>query len=131
MTFKKTATANPVIHVFNEINAGKYKSVKHFELQKVINGKTLLSNSINISKNRDYALSSPDYWLRIKQGNNWGGYLTGLFKTSRNNIFRGDVNKRQHLLIFEFSDNSNTLTVNYFQNYFTADLSNLSCFHNN
>ncbi|MCF6348710.1 MAG: hypothetical protein L3J20_10490 [Flavobacteriaceae bacterium] len=121
-----TQIPQPVTHVFKEINEGKYKSVKHYELQEVLNGTTLLSNLINISKNQNCALSMPDYWLKIKQGKKWSGCLTGLFKTSKNNIFKGDINKRMHLLIFKFSDSASTLTVHYFQNYYTTDLSNIT-----
>ncbi len=118
-----TQTPTPVIHVFKEINEGKYKSVKHYELQEVINGTTLLSNQINISKNRKCALSIPDYWLKIKQGKNWSRCLTGLFKTGVSLIYKGDINHKKHLVLFKFSSNASTQTIHYYKGYYTKDLS--------
>lgn len=117
------ATQKPIIHIFKEVNKGKYKSTKHFELEEVFNGTSLLSEMINLSKNRNHALSMPDYWLKIRQGKKWSRYITGLFKIDIKNVFKGDHNKRQHLLIFKFSDNAETLTIYYFRNCFTNDLS--------
>ena len=114
----------PVIHVYKEVNKGKYKSTKHFELEEVKNGTSQLSEMINISKNRNFALSMPDYWLKIRQGNKWSKKaLTGLFKTNKRFVYKGDQNLRQHLILFKFSDDAETLTVYYFKNYFTGDLS--------
>jgi len=119
-----TQTPQPVTHIYKEVNKGKYRSVKHFELVKVLNANSQLSDLINISKNRNCALSMPDFWLKIRQGNKWSNCITGLFKTDIQNIYKGDVNKRKHLLIFKFNDEV-TLTVYYFENYFTNDLSNI------
>ena len=125
-----TQTPQPVIHVFKEINEGKYRTTKHYELQEVINGKTLLSNLLNISKNQNCALSMPDYWLKVKLDNKWSGCLTGLFKTEVNLIYKGDINHKKHLVIFKFSSNASILTVYYFKKYYTTDLSNVSQFIN-
>jgi len=125
------ATQNPIIHVYNEVNKGKYKSTKHFELVEVINGKSQLSEMINLSKDRKFALSTPEYWLKTRQGNKWSKKaLTGLFKTNRRFVYKGDENHRQHLLLFKFSDNAGTLTVYYFKNYYTKDLSKVLPFIN-
>jgi hypothetical protein len=120
-----TATPKPVIHVFKEINEGKYTSVKHYELKGVKNGYTLLSNYVNISKDRMCAKSSPDYWLKIKVGKKWSSCLTGLFKIGIANIYKGDTQRRRNLLVFKFSDNASKLTIYFFQNYFTKDLNNI------
>lgn len=119
------ATQKPIIHVFSEINVGKFKSVKHYELIDVKNGTTQLSNLINISKDRNCAQSMPDYWLKIKNGNKWSNCITGLFKTGIQNIYKGDTQKKKNLIIFKFSDNSETLTAYLFNNYYTRDLSNI------
>ena len=119
------ATHTPIIHIFKEINVGKYKSVKHYELIEVKNGSTQLSNLINISKDRNCAQSMPTYWLKIKQGKKWSRCLTGLFKTGIVNTFKGDIQRKRHLIIFKFSDSGNTLTAYYFLNYYTIDLSNV------
>ena len=115
----------PITYIFKEINIGKYVSVKHYELE-TFNGTTnRLSNLLNISVNRNCAQSTPNYWLKKRDGKKWSGCLTGLFKTSSKNIFRGDLDNKKHLLLFKFSDDTETLTVYYFENYFTRDLSNL------
>ena len=120
-----TQTPKPVIHVFKEMNVGKYKTTKHYKLLEVKNGTTLLSNQVNISKNQNCALSMPDYWLKIKQGKKWSGCLTGLFKTGVNLIYKGDINHKKHLVIFKFSSDASTLTILYFVNYYTKDLSRI------
>ena len=122
-----TATLHPVIHIYKEINVGKYKSVKHYELIES-NYKPILSNQINISKDRNCAQSMPDYWLKLKDGNKWTKCITGLFKTSKSNIFKGDANRKKHLILFKFSDNANTLTIFYFEDYYTNDISNVLSF---
>ncbi len=119
-----THKPKPVTHIYKEINKGKYRSVKHFELAEVLNGTSLLSELINISKNRNCAMSMPDFWLKIRQGAKWSNCITGLFKTNKLDFYKGDHNKKQNLLIFKFSD-ADTLTVYYFKNYFTNDLSNV------
>jgi len=121
-----TATPRPIIHVFKEINEGKYKSVKHYELIEVKNGTTQLSNLINISKDRNCAQSLPTYWLKERNGKNWKKHCTtGLFKTGIANIYKGDLNRKKHLIIFDFSEGANILTVFLFHNYYTIDLSNV------
>lgn len=118
--------AKPTIHIFKEYNVGKYKSVKHYELITVLNGVSKLSNEVNVSKNRNFAKSMPDYWIKLKEGNKWSkNNLTGLFKTSENLTYKGDSEKKKNLLIFKFSDLGSTLTVYYFDNYYTVDLTSV------
>ena len=112
----------PLIHVYKEVNIGKYKSVKHFELVTTQSDNPVLPNKINISKDRSFAKSSPQYWLKIWNGNKWSEWITGLFKTDVRFTYWGDQNNRQNLLIFKFSNDAETLTVFCFQNYFTRDL---------
>lgn len=116
-----TQTPKPVTHVYREINQGKYKSVKHYEL-KESSSVQLLSSLINISKNQNCAKSMPDFWLRLREGNKWGKYITGLFKTSKNLTYKGDTEKKRNLLVFKFSDNAQTLIIDFYQNYHTNDL---------
>jgi len=114
----------PAIHVFKEFNVGKYRSVKHFELLEIKNGNNLLTTKINLSKDRGFAKSNPDYWVKIWKGNKWAvKTLTGLFKTKLPNIYFGYKGKKEHLIIFKFSDDSNTITMYYFENFYTNDLS--------
>jgi hypothetical protein len=119
------ATQTPTTYIFQEINIGKYNSVKHYDIVSHNGTQNNLSSLLNISKNRNCAQSTPDYWLKIKQDKKWSRCLTGLFKTSTQNIFRGDLHKKKDLLLFKFSSNADTLTVCHFENYFTADLSNV------
>lgn len=116
-----TQIPHPVIHIFKEINTGKYKSVKHYELIES-NYEPILSSLINISKDRNCAQSMPDYWLKLKNGKKWTKCITGLFKTVKRNIFKGDADIKKHLLLFKFSDHAETLTIFYFENYYTNDL---------
>ena len=118
-----TQTPHPVTHIFKEVNKGKYKTVQHYELVEVDKGASLLTEKINISKDQNYALSMPDYWLKVRQGKKWSRNLTGLFKTHIQGVYKGDFYNKRDLLLFKFSDNQETLTVYYFQNYFTRDIS--------
>ena len=111
----------PIIHEFKEINKGKYVSVKHYSLIRSINGDSLLSGEINISKDRSCARSLPDYWLKIRDGKNWSKFLTGLFKTNERFLFWGDIKEKQNLLLFHFYD-TDLLTIYYFRNYFEKDM---------
>ena len=120
-----TATINPIVHVFSEINEGKYASVKHYEFIQVKNGTNQLSELLNISKNRNCAQSIPIYWLKIRNGKKWSKCLTGLFSTTEKNIYKGDTDKKKNLVLFKFSDNAKTLTVYLYPNYYTKDLSDL------
>ncbi|MHA6278837.1 hypothetical protein ACXYMT_01530 [Salinimicrobium sp. CAU 1759] len=115
-------TPTPTVHHFKEINPGKYASVKHYQLDQVTNGNCLLSEKINISKDRKFARSTPDYWLKIKEGKNWSRPITGLFKTSTENLYKGDCNYKKHLLILRFTEDQSRATVYYFKDFFTADL---------
>ena len=117
-----TQIPNPTYHVYGEINKGKYKTVKHYELVDVINGQQFLPDIINISKDRNFAKSSPKYWLRFKIGNRWGKCETGLFKTEYENIYKGDLRLKKHLLIFWFSDNEESVQILYYNYYFTKDI---------
>ena len=112
----------PTVHDFIEINPGKYASVKHYELQEVSNGTSLLADQINISKDRKFAKSCPDYWLKIREGKKWSKPVTGLFKTRQINTFRGDSHFKKHLIILKFSDNESRVKIYYFENFFTKDL---------
>ena len=122
------ATQKPITHVFSEINEGKYKSVKHYELIEVRNGNSVLTEQINISKDRNCAQSMPEYWLKVRNGNKWSDCITGLFKTGYNYIFKGDLKKKKHLIIFKFSNDASTLTAYVFKDYYTSDLNNVWTF---
>lgn len=116
----KTGNRKSTVHTFRATNKEKYKGTIHYEL--VTGNPFLESNKINISKDRKCAKSSPPYWLKIREGNKWSNCITGLFSTKEKNIFKGDHNKRESLILFKFSDNAETLTISFFQNFYTGDL---------
>lgn len=117
-----TVKIQPVVHVYKEINEGKYKSVRHYELKDVQNGKNQLTELINISKDRGFAKSMPDYWLKLKEGKKWGANLTGLFKTTYKGIYIGDTQKKKNLIVFQFPEDEGKLVVHVFTGYYTTDL---------
>lgn len=119
-----TQTPIPTIHIYKEINKGAFKSVKHYELVEC-HGEPILPPFINISKNRNCAKSKPDYWLRLREGNKWGKYVTGLFKTSKRFVYKGDTDLKKNLILFKFSNDASTLVIGYFENYYTNDLRKL------
>ena len=112
----------PTTYIFKEINIGRYTSVKHFELVSCDGTTNELSTHLNISENRNCAQSTPDYWLKKKDGKKWSKCLTGLFKTSSKQTFRGDLQKKKHLLLFRFLDDGQTLKILFFKDYYTRDL---------
>jgi hypothetical protein len=121
-----TATPKPIVHIFKEYNIGKFKATKHYQLETASNGSNQLTDIINISKDRNCAQSMPEYWLQIREDNKWKKpRLTGLFKTSANLIFKGDTQKRTNLVLFKFSDNAETLTIYYYSNFYTKDITTL------
>ncbi len=109
-------------YTFNEINKGKYSSVKHFESNTTFKPQDFISNHVKISVNRNYAKSKPDYWLYTRNNNKWNkNCLTGLFKTKFKNYYYGDINKRQHLVIFYYNPNDEVMKIYLFPNHYTTD----------
>lgn len=117
--------AIPIIHKFTEINKGKYRSVRHYELEASYNGLTRLSTKLNISKNRNCALSMPEYWVKEQEGKNWSKCLTGLFITNRKFILKGDIDHKRHLVLFRFSNGLSDIMVYYFENFYTTNIDSL------
>ncbi|TXE18579.1 hypothetical protein ES692_05925 [Psychroserpens burtonensis] len=96
-----------VIHKYKEINIGKYKSVKHFELVSC-DGKQVLTDLINLSTDRQFAKSSPVYWLKIHNGKKWSNAVTGLFKVPDfRNVFFGDLRRKTDLVLAHYEINPN------------------------
>ena len=116
----------PEVLVYKEINKGKYTSVKHYDLESGNVHNTSLSHLLNISKDRKCAKSSPIYWLQTHNGKNWvKPRLTGLFKTTSSDLYKGDIGVKgvkTHLLMFQFSNQMDSLIVYYFHQYYTKDL---------
>ena len=116
----------PSIYIYKEINIGKYSTTKHFELVNQNTDNNNLTNLIKISKDRGFAKSNPLYWLNTRINNKWSKRnLTGLFKTTISNLFKGDIDKKKNLLLIKFSEGANSLTVYCFKDYYTSNLDNV------
>jgi hypothetical protein len=114
----------PTIHVYKEINEGKFKTTKHYQLVGVENGTPILSDLINIVVDRGFAKSAPNFWLKIRNGKRWENF-TGLFKTTTPDLYfadKGNNNRKVDLLIVKLSNHEREMTVYYFKGYHTANL---------
>ena len=115
----------PSTHIYQEINEGKFKTTKHYQLVEVENGTQKLTDLINIVVDRGFAKSAPAFWLKIRNGKRWANF-TGLFKTSTPGLYfadKGNNNRKEDLLIVKLSNYERDLTVYYFKGYYTANLS--------
>lgn len=122
----------PTTHIYKEINEGKYKTTKHYQLVEVENGTQKLTDLINIVVDRGFAKSAPNFWLKIRVGKRWVNF-TGLFKTSSPGLYfadKGNNNRKEDLLIVKLSNYERDLTVYYFKGYYTANLSEVLRFIN-
>lgn len=113
----------PVVYWFQEINPGKFASVRHYELVGIKNGINTISEKINISKDRQFAKSNPDYWLKIREGNKWKTpAFTGLFKTDFPHIFHGDSQRKKNLILVHFAEDATEVYIYYFQDFYTRNI---------
>lgn len=118
-----TQFQTPKIYAYREINTGKYKTTRHYQLEHKENVLNQPSKRLNISENRKFAISKPDFWVKTHDGEKWSkNMLTGLFPTTSNDTYYGDINKRQHLLIFHFLDDDDLLFIYLFENFYTRNL---------
>lgn len=87
---------------------------------KYRNGIRPLSPLIKIA--RDMGMSKAKglrNWLsEIVDGEVFSNPTTGMFNTSEPRWMFGDLNYKQHLLIFELTDGGNILNVFYFKDYY-------------
>jgi hypothetical protein len=116
----KATYTTPITNQFNEINTGKYLGTKHFELKQSTNNKEIISQKIRLAVNRSFAKSLPTYWLSFRPLNKWVS-ITGLFKTSTPYYFKGDADKRKHLVIARVDEVNNMFILFYFKDYHTTD----------
>lgn len=109
-----------------EFKATKYfKTTVHYNLEP-IQITSLLTERLNISESRDFAKSKPLFWCQERGAKKWiTPRLTGLFATEKENVYWGCRGKYEHLILFVFKDNKASLTVYYYQNYFTRNLAPL------
>lgn len=119
----ETKIPKPSIYFYKEINDGKNETVKHYELINQNTDNNNLTDKINISKDRGFANSHPIYWVKTQTYNKWSDVcLTGLFKTNITNLFKGDIDKKQNLLIAKFSDDGTRLIIYCFNNYYSRQI---------
>lgn len=115
----------PTTHIYKEINEGKFKTTKHYELVEVENGTQKLSDLIKIVVDRGFAKSAPSFWFRVRIGKRFENF-TGLFKTNTPGLYfadKGKDNRKEDLLIVKLSNCERDMTVYYFKGYYTANLS--------
>jgi hypothetical protein len=110
----------PIVNQFNEINIGKYLGTRHFEIDYLKNVPNILSPKIRIAVNRSFAKSLPKYWLSFRPHKKWIS-TTGLFQTATPKYYKGDAEKKRHLIICRVDEYNNTVILFYFSNYFTSD----------
>jgi hypothetical protein len=110
----------PLKYVFK---ATKYfKTTTHYSLQTKTE-KPLISDKLNIAESRDFAKSKPVFWCKEYNGEKWiSPSLTGLFETTKEEVFWGCRGKFEHLIIFAFYNNAQDLRVYYYENFFTRNL---------
>ncbi len=85
-------------------------------------GIRLLTDLVRIEKDRKYHKANGfKNWFRMKTGTNWSKckITTGLFFTDVQGVFYGDHfdKGKRNLLIFQFSSDLSTLTIDYYSNY--------------
>jgi hypothetical protein len=112
----------PLVSKFNEINIGKFKTTKHFELIQHTT-ETPETDKINIVKDRQFAQSLPDFWLSYRLNNRWQR-ITGLFKIGNTNYYKGDKGHKnvKECLIIALIDNDNrSVTIYTFKDYYSSN----------
>ena len=102
-----------------------FKTTTHYTLQNRPDN-LLLSKDLNIAESRNFAKSKPLFWCQEREDKKWiTPRLTGLFKTSKGNVYWGCRGRFKHLIIFHFKNNREELNIYYFNNYFTRNLNPL------
>ena len=114
----------PVKHEFKATKC--FKTTTHYTVKSEQPTTPLLTEKLNIAKSRGFAKSEPLYWCQERKNSKWvTPRLTGLFKTNKANVLWGCRGHYKDLILFVFKDNSETLTVYYFENYFTRNLDSI------
>jgi hypothetical protein len=94
----------------------QFKEVRHYYL---IDGKETLSNKLNIGINRGFSKAQYTYSVKKWTGKKWSNQITGLFSTNCRDLFYGDINNKQNLILMRFLDNEKRIKVYYFKNFYT------------
>jgi len=116
------ATHDKIELLYKEINRGCYSTVKHYELVKPKRPHPLIAKFLNIQDARGYSKSKPRSWVKYKIGENWSTPVTGLFQIPiQGYFFNGDLDQKNHLVIFEFSVTGHQLKITLFPNFYPFD----------
>lgn len=126
------AKQNPIKCVYNASKI--FKEVRHYKSEKPITETNLLTEKINISKDRKFNNSiNVSYWLKIRCKNKWSNAITGLKDTHIPLVYYGDIatisnGKKipKHLLIFHFTPGGNSVTIYLFENYYPFNTQELN-----
>jgi len=120
-----TNKPTPIVHIFHEVKA--FKTVRHYELQSVVGGKSKLSKLINVAINRGFSKANVRFWVSEHDGKKWitEPRLCGLFSTPDSKVFYSDTEKKKNLLVARFQENGRVLVIEIYPKYYTADLSKI------
>ena len=107
-----------VLHYRKDLKKN-FSSVSHYNAVDEVQ-EDILSEKLNISKNRNCAKSKPMYWLKKWEKSKWSKWLTGLFPTDSINWYFGDLENKKHLVLFHFNKEGLGLTVYLFKNFYAG-----------
>lgn len=129
------ATLAPVRHVYKVIHPEKFKEVRHYVIDNPEENR-ILPEMLNVSIDRKFSKAKNiSYWLKGKNAadKKWSESITGLKKTSTSFIYFGDIPKPfkgrfipKHLLLFQFSKDAHSLTIDVHRNFYTENRKMLS-----
>jgi len=112
----------PIIHTYKPTKVNKASIIYNIDYTRYLrnpNCDDFFTNLIKIEKDQGYSKANAKYWLRIRNQSNWSKCQTptGLFKTIRQNVFRGDIlsNKVKSLILFYFDEEYNELRIFKYQ----------------
>ena len=114
----KATQTQPKVLIFKEINIGKSKTVRYYELSEGNISNTPLTKDLRLADNRKFAKSNPKFWLSVRSPKKWiTPNLTGMFPTKSEYLFFGDTNFKGNLILFKFI-NSHALKIVFYEGYY-------------
>lgn len=114
--------AKPIVLLYKEVDTGKAVTVRYYELTNGAIEQTPFTELIKISKDRGYNKSKATHWLHFRHGKKWSNVISGLFKTSKVMMYRGDYDKKKNLIVLHFSNDWKALRVFYFTDFYKNDI---------
>ena len=101
----------------------KYSTTRHYQSTCPLNNDSFLTDKIRIAKNRGFNKSEATYLATLRHNNKWDKQiLTGLFNTSKKNVFFGDIDKGKHFIVFVFPDKDKEIIIYIFPDYCPAQI---------